>query len=573
MCGIVGYSGFQNAKNIVIDGLKTLEYRGYDSAGIALVGEKLKLYKCPGRVSALEEALPDIRSHTAIGHTRWATHGVPSAKNAHPHMSFDESVAVVHNGVIENCEELRACLVRQGVEFASDTDSEIIAHLLALEDTSDMISAINNVGKMLVGATTFLAVKSGDDRIYCRRKGASLAIGIGDGENFVASDTLALSKYTKKTVILKDDECAVVSPDGVKFFKDGAPIQKQPVKIKRAAVRECNCHMRAEIDEIPAALKRTAASFEECADEQLVHQLKSAKKIVLCGCGTAYHACLYGEDMLEKALDIPCQSVVASEFDRVRFLDKSCFAIFITQSGETADTLCALETCRAAGVKTLAITNVPASSVTFAADKTILLDAGAEIAVAATKSYCCQLLCLYLLAKRIENEDRKDSVDKLYRAIDLQKNADMYEDRIKKSNLFFVGKGLDNVTAQEGALKFKEITYKMTDAYAAGELKHGTIALIDERSTVIFIVTSPKDKHRIEATVSELRSRGAHTIALSSVGDVGANKTLTLPFLDDADLYPVLSVIPLQNLALTASLCLELNPDKPRNLAKSVTVI
>lgn len=574
MCGIVGYTGFQNARNIVIDGLKTLEYRGYDSAGVALVGEKLDVFKSLGRVSALEEVLPDVRSHTGIGHTRWATHGKPSAKNAHPHLSFDKSIAVVHNGVIENCDVLRECLKRRGVTFASDTDSEIIAHLLALEDTSDMLTAMRNVGRMLVGATTFLAVKRGDNSIYCRRKGASLAVGFGDGENFVASDTLAISRYTRKTVILKDDEYAVITPDGAKFYKDGAPIRKQPVNIKRTAFRECPCHMRAEIDEIPLALKRTYDSFSECIDDNLLADIRASKKIYLCGCGTAYHAGLYGKEILEKVLGIPCETVIASEFDKVRFLDEHCFAIFITQSGETADTLAALETCKKKNVKTLAVTNVNGSSITFMADATLPLEAGAEIAVAATKSYNCQLFALYLIAhKAATGEVSEDSISKLYRAIPQVFETELYEDRIKKADVFFVGKGLDNVTAQEGALKFKEITYKMTDAYSAGELKHGAIALIDEKSTVVFIATNPDDKHRIEATVSELRSRGAYTIALSAVGDIGANKTVSLPFLDDSDLYPILSVVPLQNLALSASMCLGLNPDKPRNLAKSVTVI
>ncbi|MDE6302491.1 MAG: glutamine--fructose-6-phosphate transaminase (isomerizing), partial [Clostridia bacterium] len=521
MCGIVGYSGFQNAKNIVIDGLKTLEYRGYDSAGIAFGGEDISVFKTVGSVAQLEELIPDIYAHTAIGHTRWATHGKPDAINAHPHLSFDKNIAVVHNGVIENCDELHNELVTKGITFVSDTDSEIIAHLLALEDTSDMLGAVERVGKRLKGAATFLAVKRGEDAIYVRRKNASVAVGIGDNESFVASDTLAISKYTLKTVIMKDGECAVLRGGSVEFFKDGKPIQKQPVRIRRTPPKPCACHMRSEIDEIPAALERTLASAERTLDDDFIDELRNAKRVYLVGCGTAYHAGLYGKEVLETALHVPCDAIVASEFDRVRFLDKHCAVILITQSGETADTLYALDICKAKGAHTLAITNVTHSSITFSADRTLLIDAGAEVAVAATKSYNCQLFALYLIAKRIDGTDLTlDEFARLTSAIRTVSTCDLYEERIKRANLFFVGKGIDSITAQEAALKFKEITYKMTDSYSSGELKHGAIALIDDKSTVVIIATSQEDKHRIEATVSELRSRGAYTVALSSVGDI-----------------------------------------------------
>lgn len=574
MCGIVGYTGYQNAKNIVVDGLKTLEYRGYDSAGIALADDDIHLYKTAGRVEELERILPDLTTRVAIGHTRWATHGAPNAQNAHPHISFDGQIAIVHNGVITNCDELKKDLLARGITFLSSTDSEIIAHLIALEDTSDMPFAIEKVGKMLQGATTFLAIKAGDDAIYARRFGASLAVGIGEKENFVASDTLAISKHTRKIVLLQDGECAKITPRGVLFFKDGKTISKQTMKIKRVAPKECSCHMRSEIDEIPDAMSRTYREITHSLDIKSVQKIKSARKIYFCGCGTAYHAGLYGKYAFEKLLGIPCETVVASEFDSEKFIDEDSVCIFITQSGETADTLIALSECKKAGATTIAITNVNGSSICFEADKTFLLDAGAEVAVAATKSYNCQLLALYLIAKKCAEKDfSQEDMAKLIQAIRDCQMPVLYEEKIKKANLFFVGKGVDNVTAREGALKFKEITYKMTDAYQAGELKHGAIALIDDKSVVITIITDSSDKHRIEATISELRSRGAYVIALSSVGDVGANKTTYLPFVKDELLYPILSVLPLQNLALTASLCLNLNPDKPRNLAKSVTVI
>ena len=574
MCGIVGYCGYQNAKNIVIDGLKTLEYRGYDSAGIAFCGEKISIYKTAGSVAKLESLLPDASVRAAIGHTRWATHGKPTAKNAHPHLSFDGNIAVVHNGVLENCDELRQELKSKGISFVSDTDSELIAHLIALEDTSDMLAAMEKVGDRLKGATTFLAIKRGDEAIYARRMGASLSVGIGENESFIASDTLAISRYTTRTVVMKDGEYAVLRGGSANFFKDGKPILKHEVKIKRVPPKPCACYMRSEIDEIPSALARTYESAKKTVSDELIRDVKSATRIYLTGCGTAYHACLYGKYVLERAIRVPCEAVAASEFDGVRFLDENCFVILITQSGETADTLSALDICKEKGAKTLAVTNVAHSSITYAADASLMLEAGAEVAVAATKSYDCQLLALYYLAKRAAGEEFDEAaLNKLIAAVKIASAYDLYEERVKRANLFFVGKGADGVTAREASLKFKEITYKMTDAYSAGELKHGAIALIDKKSTVVIVATSQNDKRRIEATASELRSRGAHVVALSSVGDIGANKTLNLPYIFDDALYPLIAIVPLQNLALSASLCLGLNPDKPRNLAKSVTVI
>lgn len=575
MCGIIGYVGErQSAKDVVIDGLKALEYRGYDSAGIALATDKkIKIFKTTGRVKGLEIKVPDINAGVGIGHTRWATHGKVCEENAHPHLSFDGKIAIVHNGVISNARSLKAELVEKGIPFSSSTDSEIIAHLLALEDC-DMEKAIENVGKKLEGATTFLALKAGEEAIYMRRCGASLAVGLGEGENFVASDTLALGKYTQTVVILSDGECAKITPRSTKFFKDGKFVVKKPIKINRTAPKECSCHMRSEIDEIPRALLRTFKQISQGLNDSVLETLKNADKIIFCGCGTAYHAGLYGKAIFEKILNISCECVVASEFDEVRFCGEKVAGVFITQSGETADTLLALKRCKAQGGKTVALTNVEASSITFEADETLYLGAGTEVAVAATKSYVCQLLALYILAKACVGQSvSKGEITRVANCARDICAVSLYEDKIKKAKLFFIGKGIDFITAQEGSLKFKEITYKMTDAYQAGELKHGTIALVDGKSVVIVVATNGKDKERIEASVSELKSRGAYVIAIESIGETGANKTYELPRISDDLLLPVLSVIPLQSLALTASLCLGLDPDKPRNLAKSVTVI
>lgn len=573
MCGIVGYIGNKNAKNIVIDGLKALEYRGYDSTGIALASNKhIQVFKSIGRVYELESTLPDIFSHIGIGHTRWATHGKICTQNAHPHLSFDGKIAIVHNGVVENYNELKQEVVSHGITLKSTTDSEIIAHLLALDDSDNMLGKIANVAKRLKGSSAFIAISSVEDAIFAYKCGASLVIGLGDGENIVASDTLAISPYTTSVISLLDGEYAKITKNEVCVFKDGIPLEKTPFTIKKTTPKQCDCYMQAEIDEIPLAITKTKACVEAQSDNEIRNMILDAKHIYLCGCGTAYHACLYGKAVFEKLLDIPCECVVASEFDEIKFVDNHCLGIFISQSGETLDTLLALKSMQTKGAKTLAITSVTPSAISQHANKSIVLDIGAEIAVAATKSYVCQLYALYLLATHIACKNQI-SIDELHRHILALQKQNVYADDIKNANVFFIGKGIDYITAKEGALKLKEITYKSADAYQAGELKHGTIALIDHNSVVIAIVTQPQNKSRIQASISELRSRGAKVIAISSVEDVGANSTLSLPKTNDDLIYPLLSILPLQRLSLATSLALNLNPDKPRNLAKSVTVI
>ncbi len=578
MCGIVGYTGYQNARNIVIDGLKTLEYRGYDSAGIALAGDdgELTLYKSGGRVRELDRSAPYTSSHTAIGHTRWATHGEPNARNSHPHLSFDGELALVHNGIIENCAELKTSLLARGISFSSDTDSEIIAHFLATElrrsdahTEKDIIEAVYNVAEKLDGAATFLFIRRNDDKIYCFRRGASLAVAAQKGECFAASDTLAITAYTRDVIVLKDNECAVLSPSGITLYDDRGKFFRSPVTVNRLAPPEYNCFMRSEIDEIPSALLRT---YESYLNFRLPEG--SFDKICISGCGTAYHAGLYGKEVIENLAGIPVEVHVASEFSRARFVSKSTLAVFISQSGETADTLFACRRAQTMGAATVAVTNVEDSTLAMQADAALYIDAGAEVAVAATKSYNCQLLALYLIALSLSGKSPDyNSIAALSRAAEDMACANPYEEKVKNATLFFLGKGRDEITAREGALKFKEITYKPAEAYALGELKHGAIALIDKNSYAVIVATDEREKYKISLGISELKSRGATTVAISAIGDVGADKTLCLPYIPDAELYNILSVIPLQTLALNTSLALGLNPDKPRNLAKSVTVI
>lgn len=568
----MGYIGGKDATNIVIDGLKTLEYRGYDSAGIALLNDKINVYKSAGRVFELEKIIPNLPSHVGIGHTRWATHGIVCKENAHPHLSFDGSIAIVHNGIIDNSDNLKRELESKHISLLSSTDSEIIAHLLALDSNSAMTDKILNVSKRLRGSVTFLAICTNDDAIYAYKQGASLSIGLGNGENFIASDVPAISKFTENILQLDDGEYAKITKSEVLVFKDGNRIDKSPIKIKCDIPKDCACHMQAEIDEIPFALSRTKESIEIGFDASLREMLTQADCIYLFGCGTAYHACLYGKVVIEKLLHIPCKCVVGGEFDEERFINKNCPCIFVSQSGETADTLLALEYAKSFGAKTIAITNAPTSAIARCADKSLFIDAGVEIAVAATKSYVCQLYALYLIARLASNKNI-DDINHLLNAVNDAESIEICHKKIKDARVFFIGKGIDYITAKEGALKLKEITYKSADAYQAGELKHGTIALIDNNSTAIAIVSTQKNKQRIQATISELRSRGAYVIALSSVGETGADITLNLKEIHDELLYPITSIIPLQRLALTTCRALKLNPDKPRNLAKSVTVV
>ena len=573
MCGIVGYTGFQNAVGVVFDGLKTLEYRGYDSAGIAVVGESVQTFRSVGRVSALKDKLPTLSYRTAIGHTRWATHGVPLEKNAHPHVSFDGKIAIVHNGIIENFKQLQAYLTAKGIKLSSDTDSEVIAHLLALERSDDFQKSVAKVSEMLKGAATFLAVRGGDDGIYCSKRGASLSIGLGKGENFVASDTLAICSFTSDVIPLKDGDVARISANGIKIWQNGKRVFRPAYKTYRAKPVESDCFMASEISEIPRAVGRTIDKFFATDNAFAEEKIRRANRLFFIGCGTAYHACLYAKHIFSHLTGKICEAVESSEFDEVR-IDGGDVAVFISQSGETADTVIATKRCKKYGGYSIAVCNVQNSLLSFTADATYYIDAGAEVAVAATKSYVSQLALLYMLAKRCADSPLPDDFKaRLTDCLEQVTNGETFEDFDVDKKLFFIGKGQDVVTAKEAALKVKEITCKMTDAYPAGELKHGPIALIDDKVLAVVVATAEKDKCRIEATTSELISRGATVFAVSGVGDVGGDSMIELPIPPDDLLFPLVAIIPLEKLALDLATRLGLNPDKPRNLAKSVTVV
>lgn len=577
MCGIVGYTGRGRAAGILLRGLGALEYRGYDSAGIALSETPLAVFKCGGRVSALAGMVPPSSARAGIGHTRWATHGVPCAENAHPHLSFDGTLAIVHNGVIENCDELRAECTARGIPLASQTDSELAAHLLAL-DGGDIPERLFRLAKRVKGAFTVLVLREGDDKVYAYKRGASLVVSSGKTGCYVASDAAALPRSCKRATVLSDGECAVLSPDGTfrTMTEKGVSDEHISVVLSGRGSSRGGCRMRAEMDETPSALLATFASF--CSPfkgkAEALARLRTCSRVLLFGCGTAYHACLAGKGMMERVAGKPCEAYPAGEAEDIPFCGDDILAVFVTQSGETADTLRAMEECKRRGAFTLAVTNCEGSTASVKSDACLPLAAGAETAVAATKSYCCQILALWLIAKSAEGSGgEKEAV------IDLSaKCAEALKLRLPPElclspKLLFIGRGIDSVTAREGALKFKEVTWLPADAYPASELKHGPIALADNDCTVIAVLTDAGNVPRIRASVSELRSRGSKVVVCSAAGDVGGDVTLPLPVAEECLLMPAVAVIPLQRLALECAEQLGRDPDKPRNLAKSVTVI
>ncbi len=584
MCGIIGCVGKINATTTVIDGLAALEYRGYDSCGLCLKKEgTLKVTKTAGRVSALAALSPEP-SELCIGHTRWATHGKATARNAHPHLSEDGTFAVVHNGIIENTAEVKKFL--GDVTLKSDTDSELLAHLLSKFFDGNVLKAVERTAEFVKGTYTFLAISAYDDNIYAYRKNAGLIVGIASGFNLVASDMPALSALTDTGIIMSDDDLAVISADGVKFFRFGKVVEKKAVEIGRykSSPLSADTYMQSEIDEIPAAAKATVSSVLSPEGLPSLNLPKDLDNLFLCGCGTAYHASLYAKSIFEKTVKLPTVAEVASEIKNCRmYLGPNTLSIFVSQSGETRDTVSALRYAKSKGAYTVALTNVRGSSLSTEADFALQTDCGSEIAVAATKTLISQMLALYLTAEYIAKIKGLTCDEQFRRAV---KKVDRFNVGLRKAvcsdvaeklaestygkKVLFLGSGQDYASALEGALKLKEITYKSAEAYRLGEMKHGPIALVDENTLCIAAVTDASLKYRAEITLAELETRGAETFLLSpfSLGD----KTSVMPEAP-FELQPVQTVVYLQKYALAVAKKLGLDPDKPRNLAKSVTVL
>ena len=607
MCGIVGYVGDRQAAEFLLDGLSKLEYRGYDSAGIAVYdGENIRVEKSVGRLAALREKIKGDMpvGCLGIGHTRWATHGRPSDVNSHPHTDCHGDFAVVHNGIIENYLSLKEELIAKGHVFKSETDTEVVVHLLEEVYSGDFIAAVRAVLERIEGsyALAFMSRKH-PDLLICTKQDNPLIIGLGEGENFIASDIPAIISKTRRTYILGDGEVAVVRKDAVEVTNHlGAPVPKKVFEVTwnaEAAEKGGYEHfMLKEIHEQPKAVRdtmsqriaadKTSVSFEELAWDTAY--LNAFNKIYIVACGTAYHAGLVGKYYIEKLARVLVEVDVASEFRyRDPIVDEHTLLIVVSQSGETSDTL-ALKESKRRGAKTLAITNVVGSSIAREADQVVYTWAGPEIAVASTKAYTTQLVLFFMLALymaeikgTIAAERTAQLVTQLHeipaQISEILSDVDPIKTFAKQygfnEDVFYIGRGLDYAVSLEGALKLKEISYIHAEAYAAGELKHGTLALIVEGVPVIALATQRNVYEKTLSNIKEVKARDAVVIGIAAEGDTELEKyvdhVMHVPASDEF-IMPILSVIPLQLLAYYAAITRGCDVDKPRNLAKSVTV-
>ncbi|WP_019554783.1 glutamine--fructose-6-phosphate transaminase (isomerizing) [Propionispira raffinosivorans] len=608
MCGIVGYVGTKQAAPFLIEGLTKLEYRGYDSAGIAVFdGETINVEKTVGRLAALKEKL---EGHVpvgcvGIGHTRWATHGRPSDRNSHPHTDCSGDFVVVHNGIIENYMSLKEQLIKKGHEFKSETDTEVIAHLLEELYTGDFEAAVREVLKRIDGSYSLVFMSKNDpDKLICTKKDNPLVIGLGDGENFIASDIPAIIARTRKTYIINDGEVAVVKKDSIWITnREGQPVTKKIFEVNwnaEAAEKGGYEHfMLKEIHEQPKAVRETMSARVAKDNSAIIMEelkwnkeyLDSFQKIFVVACGTAYNAALVGKYYIEKLVRIPVEVDIASEFRyRSPIIDDRTLTIVVSQSGETSDTLAALKESKRLGAKTLAITNVVGSSIAREADQVIYTWAGPEIAVASTKAYTTQLITMFMLAMymagikgTVTPERTKELLTQLHQIPaqisetleDVEPIKTFAKEYGFNEDVFFIGRSLDYAVALEGSLKLKEISYIHAEAYAAGELKHGTLALIIEGVPVIALATQKNVYEKTLSNIKEVKARDAVVIGIASANDSELEKyvdhVIKVPETDEL-LIPILTVVPLQLLAYYAAITRQCDVDKPRNLAKSVTV-
>ncbi len=608
MCGIVGYVGSDNAKEIIIDGLKRLEYRGYDSAGVAVVQDgKILLKKHVGGIANLENLIGDdpMESGTGIGHTRWATHGAPSDVNAHPHFSADEQIAVVHNGIIENYVELRKMLTEQhGIRFRSETDSEVIAQLIGIHYAGNLEDAVYAAVAQMRGAYAISVIAADQpEKIVAVRKDAPLIAGLGKGCNFIASDIPALLKYVKEIYLIENNETVVLTPDSVKIYDDERnEVSRDVFHVTwdaDAAEKEGYEHfMLKEIYEQPKGLHETISrrlnedgTIKLDGISMTKEDIDGFNKIYIVACGTAYHAGLVGKYIIEKLAKVPVEVDVASEFRyRDPYVDDKTLFIAISQSGETLDTLAALREAKRKGARVLSVVNVVGSSVARESDDVFYTWAGPEIAVASTKAYTTQLMCMYLIGlymgyekgtitREYYDQFIQDLLDISGKLEDSLKNANMIEGLSKmlynKEQVFFIGRGLDSSVSYEGSLKLKEISYINSFAIAAGELKHGTIALIEPGTLVVTLATQDFLYEKMLSNIQEVKARGAHVLSIAKEGnteiETHSNEVLYIPECRD-EITPLLSVVPLQLFAYYVARERGCNIDKPKNLAKSVTV-
>lgn len=607
MCGIVGYVGKKEASPILIEGLSKLEYRGYDSAGVAIIeAGELKVTKCKGRLVNLENKLKEdpIAGTIGIGHTRWATHGEPSDVNSHPHTNGKGTISVVHNGIIENYISLREKLISKGYKFESETDTEVIPQLIDYYYKGDLVEAVMKATSRMEGSYAIGVVSTYEpDKLVAVRKDSPLVVGVGKGEYFIASDIPAILNHTRDVYLLNDKEFAVLTTNKVTLLtEDNEEIKKDIYHVTwnaDAAEKGGYEHfMLKEIHEQPKVIKdtmlsRIAPGKEITLDKISItkEQIKNIDKIFIVACGTAYHAGVVGKYVIEKLARIPVEVDIASEFRyRNPIINERTLVIVVSQSGETADTLAVLREAKAHKSRVIAVTNVVGSSVSREADDVLYTWAGPEIAVASTKAYVTQLIAMYIIALFFAENKKTLSTEQIEyyknammelpeKAEEVLKNKEVIQKFASKTymhkDMFFLGRGLDYAVAMEGSLKLKEISYIHSEAYAAGELKHGPIALIEKGTIVIALATQDALFDKMVSNIKEVKTRGANVLAFALDGNDTIEKTvdsaLYLPKVD-ALFAPVLSVIPLQLLSYYMAVQKGCDVDKPRNLAKSVTV-
>ncbi len=608
MCGIVGFIGNQNAKEVILNGLKSMEYRGYDSAGIAInMKDRIEVRKHVGGIENLEKITRDVEfdGKQGIGHTRWATHGVPATVNAHPHLSQDGEIAIVHNGIIENYAEIKDWLIGEfGVKFASETDSEVIAQLISVYYKGDLHKAVNKAVKKLRGAYAIAVIAHDEpDKIVAVRKDAPLVAGIGKGCNFIASDIPALLKYVREIYLIENNETLVLTKDDIKIYdKDGNEIKRDVYHVTwdaDAAEKSGYEHfMIKEIHEQPEVIGETLNRRLDENDRIKIDGISLSKveinqfdKVYIVACGTAYFAGLVGKYLIEKIAKIPVEVDVASEFRyRDPLVDDKTLLIAISQSGETLDTLEALREGKRKGARVLSVVNVVGSSVARESDDVFYTWAGPEISVASTKAYTTQLMCMYILALymgevkgSISDEyynkiisELKSTPEKLQAVLDrkgeLEALANIFYSR---NDIFFIGRGLDSCVSYEGSLKLKEVSYINSLAITAGELKHGTIALVEDDTLIFALASQDFLFEKMLSNIEEVKTRGARVVGIAKKNQNAiqskADEVIFIPDCAD-EITPLLTVVPLQLFAYYVAKRRGTNVDKPKNLAKSVTV-
>jgi glucosamine--fructose-6-phosphate aminotransferase (isomerizing) len=603
LCGIIGYIGFRDANKILIDSLKRLEYRGYDSAGISIIDKSQQLFKEIGEIDSFKNKLPNFKGTIGIGHTRWATHGGVTKENAHPHLSSNKKIAVAHNGIIENFSKLRDILINKGYKFLSQTDTEVISHLIEDNYKGDLEGAVYSALKKVEGYYAIVATCTDEpDKIVGARKDSPLVIGVGDSENFIASDITAFLKYTNRVVYLNDGEICVISKKDITIFDENNKSIQRDKNIINWDLKEAEksgfphfmlkeiydqpetVHhvLRGRVSEIDRTIK-----FNENVENLLKNGFKS---INIVACGTSYYAGLVGKYLIEKLTGIPVIVELSSEYRYFGMRDENSLVIVITQSGETLDTLAALKEAKNSGSRTLVVTNVVGSTATRISDANILNQSGPEIGVAATKTFTSQILVLFLIALKISIMKNKIGADELYGYIlqlkQLPRNVRQILDHSKEildvalelknsKSVFFIGRGVNFPLSLEGALKLKEISYIHAEGFAAGELKHGPFALLTNITPVVAIATKDSTYEKIIANIGEVKARGPQVIAIAEDSDIEIEKHADFVIRIPSN-SGILSCIPitviLQLLAYHIARLRGCSIDKPRNLAKSVTV-